>query len=82
MLAELCRVLADFGRADQQLERAAEPAAAARDDQVVDPALGGCHLSKRDIAITGQSFLLCALAPSRRAGREGGLQITRSSIAA
>jgi len=27
MLAELCGVLADIGRPDQQLERAAEPAA-------------------------------------------------------
>jgi hypothetical protein len=55
MLAELCRVLADLRRADQQLERAAEPAATAGDDQVVDPVLGGCHLCGRDVAITGHS---------------------------
>jgi len=58
MLAELCRVLADFWRADQQLERAAEPAAAASDDQVVNPALVGCHLTRGDVAVSGQSSLL------------------------
>src|SRR5215472_17685008 len=72
MLAELCRVLANLRRADQQLERAAEPAAAAGDDQVVNPALGRCHLTGRDVAITGQSFLLCAFGHPRRTGHEGG----------
>ena len=76
MLAELCRMFADLRRADQQLERAAEPAAAAGDDQLVNPALGRCHLTLRNVAITGQSFLLCAFGHSRRTGREGGGGVT------
>src|SRR6516164_8083761 len=59
VLAELCRMLADLRRADQQLEGAAEPAAPAGDDQVVDPALSRCHLAEHDFAITSHSFLLC-----------------------
>jgi hypothetical protein len=58
MLAKLCRMLANFGSADQQLKRAAKPAPAAGDDQVVDPALAGCHLSGCDVTITRHSLLL------------------------
>jgi len=56
MLAELCRVLTDLGRADQQLERTAEPPAAAGNDQIVDAALGRGHFCWRDVAIPGHFF--------------------------
>ena len=62
MLAELCRMFADLRRADQQLERTAEPATAAGDDQVVDPPLSGCHFAGCDVAITGHSILLSPFA--------------------
>ena len=45
-------MLANPGRADQQLERAAEPAALAGDDLVVDPLLRRVHLGERDLAVT------------------------------
>src|SRR2546421_12110640 len=56
MLAELCCVFANFGSADQQLERPAEPATPPRNDQIVDAALGRCHLRRRNIAIPGHFF--------------------------
>ena len=52
MLAERDGVLANLGRADQQLERAAEPAALAGDDLVVDPLLRRVHLGGGNLAIT------------------------------
>src|SRR5947209_2446964 len=51
MLTELCCVFANFGSADQQLERPAEPATPPRNDQIVDAALGRCHLRRRNIAM-------------------------------
>src|ERR1700730_11689068 len=56
MLAELCRVLTDLGRADQQLERTAQPPAAPGNDQIVDAALGRGHFCWRDVAIPGHFF--------------------------
>jgi hypothetical protein len=53
MLTEFCRVLTDFGSADQQLERPAEPAPPPRDNQIVNPTLGGCHIRRRNIAVPG-----------------------------
>src|SRR5258708_29183019 len=56
MLAELCRVLTDLGRTDQQLERTAEPPPAPGNDQIVDAALGRRHFRWRNVAIPGHFF--------------------------
>src|SRR5712671_542110 len=72
MLAELCRVLTDLGRADQQLERTAEPPAAPGNDQIVDAALGRRHFRWRDVAIPGHffSYSLERLPPAVREARQ------------
>src|SRR2546421_11290772 len=57
MLAELGGMFADLGRADQHLERAAEPAALAGDDLVVNPLLGRVHLGHRYVAIAAHLSL-------------------------
>src|SRR5436309_6564340 len=46
-------MLANLGGADQQLKRAAEPAALSGHDQIVDAALSRRHFSKRDVAVPG-----------------------------
>src|SRR5919109_211739 len=72
MLAEFCGVLADFGRADQQLKRTAEPASSAGGDQIVNAPLRGCHLRWHDLAISGHvpSYLLKAVATTACGSRD------------
>jgi len=45
-------VLADFRRADQHLERSAEPAALAGHNQIMDAALRRGHVGRGNLAIT------------------------------
>src|SRR2546430_11727850 len=56
MRTELCCVFANFGSADQQLDRPVEPATPPRNDQIVDAALGRCHLRRRNTGIPGHFF--------------------------
>ena len=63
MFAELCRVFLDFRRADQELERAAEPASPAGEDQIVDATLDRAHFHKGNLAITGHFSSYCLAAP-------------------
>src|SRR5690348_14244543 len=58
MLAEFRSVFADFGRPDQDVKRAAEPAALSGNDLVVHPPLRRAHLIRGDLAITAHSSWL------------------------
>jgi hypothetical protein len=55
MFAQFRRVFADLWRSDQQLERSAEPAAPARDNEIVHPMLLRVHLRWADFAIPGHA---------------------------
>ena len=57
MLAELGRVLAHFGGAQQHHERPCDAAAPAGDDHVVDPALRFAHRLGRDLAVAAHFAL-------------------------
>ena len=59
ILAERRRVPANSGSADQQLKRAAEPAALAGDDLVVDALLRRVHLGGGDLAVTAHGWFPC-----------------------
>src|ERR1700730_3991620 len=79
MLTELCRVLTDLGRADQQLERTDESPAAPSNDQIVDTALGRRHLRWRDVAIPGHFFSYSSSVRHLPSGRcENILDLDRS----
>src|SRR5262249_34444012 len=51
MFAQFRRVFADLWRSDQQLERSAEPAAPAGDNEIAHPMLLRVHLRQADFAI-------------------------------
>src|SRR5215469_5588389 len=53
MFAQFRRVFADLWRSDQQLERSAEPAAPAGDNEIAHPMLLRVHLRRADFAIPG-----------------------------
>lgn len=58
MPAQLCRVLTNIGRADQQLERPGEPAAPADKYQIANPAAAPVSFPPGSIRDTEPSFLL------------------------
>src|ERR1051325_1371025 len=58
MLAEFRSVFADFGRPDQDVKRAAEPAALSGNDLVMHPLLRRAHLIRGRLAITAHSLAL------------------------
>src|ERR1051325_1526575 len=58
MLAEFRSVFADFGRPDQDVKRAAEPAALSGNDLVMHPLLRRAHLIRGSLAITAHSLAL------------------------